>query len=89
MQHLSELIEEEMNTRGWTLDDLVMNMGPHYTPEAWGICHRSWEMFFALRTPDVILGDVMAQQLADAFDVDSAFFTNFHESWRKWSKSIN
>jgi hypothetical protein len=87
--HLAELLEEEMNARGWTLDDLVMNMGPHFTPEEWGICHLSWDMFFTLRTPDVILGDVMAQQLGDAFDVTPAFFTNFHEAWRRAEKSVN
>ena len=83
MIHLAELIEEEMAERNWTITDLIMNMGPHYTPEAWGICQLSWELFFAIRTPDILLGDVMANQLGDAFDITPAFFTAFHEDWRK------
>lgn len=89
MIHLAELIEDEMTERGWTLDDLVMNMGPHYTPEAWGICHLSWEMFFTVREPCVVLGEPMAQQLSEAFDMSPAFFTNFHEAWRRAVMATN
>jgi plasmid maintenance system antidote protein VapI len=83
VQHLAEIIEEEMRERGWTITDLVMNMGPFADEREWGICQLSWEMFLEVREPCVVLGDVMAQQLADAFDVDPQFFTNLHEVWRK------
>jgi hypothetical protein len=83
MQHLAELLEEEMTERKWTLDDLVMYMGPHFSQKDWYICKLSWEMFFAVREPGIILGDEMAQQLADALGVSKSFFTNFHEAWRK------
>ena len=82
-QHLSEIIQEEMKERDWTITDLVMNMGPHFSEEDWGICQLSWEMFFAVRTPNVILGDVMAEHLSEAFGMSKQFFINFHESWRK------
>ena len=81
--HLADLIQEEMAERKWSIDDLVMNMGPHFTEKDWAVCQLSWEMFFAVRGPNIVLGDVMAQQLADAFDVDPQFFTNYHEAWRK------
>lgn len=84
--HLAEIIEDEMRERGWNMNDLVMNMGPHFTELDWGVCQLSWEMFLTIRTPDVILGDCMAQQLADAFDVSPKLFTNLHEGWRFWSK---
>jgi plasmid maintenance system antidote protein VapI len=83
-QHLAELLEEEMRERGWEIVDLVMNMGPFYSEEERGICQLSWEMFFASRTPDVILGDVMAEQLSTAFGVSKKFFLSFHESWRRY-----
>ena len=83
--HLSEIIEDEMRARGWSLDDLVMNMGPHFSEEEWGITKLSWEFFFSCREMrDVVLGDVMAQQLSTAFDVSPIFFTTLHDSWRKW-----
>ena len=82
--HLAEIIEDEMKERGWSMDDLVMNMGPFYTEEGWGIAKLSWEFFFAGREMrDVVLGDVMAEQLSAAFGVSPQFFTAFHENWRK------
>lgn len=81
--HLAEIIEDEMNERGWTITDLVMNMGPHYSECDWGICQLSWELFLSVRTPDVVLGDEMADQLETAFDAPAAFFTELHEAWRK------
>jgi hypothetical protein len=84
--HLAELLEEEMKERGLTIDDLVMQMGPHFTEKERGICKLSWDMFFAVRTVYIVLG-VMANQLADAFDVPATFFISFHESWRKSEKA--
>lgn len=81
--HLADIVQDEMRERGWSLDTLVMNMGPFFTEQDWGVCKLSWEMFFAIREPYVVLGDTMAQQLADAFDVSPEFFTNLHEGWRK------
>jgi plasmid maintenance system antidote protein VapI len=86
-QHLAELIEEEMTERGWKIGDLVMNMGPHFTELDWNVCQLSWEMFMAVREPNILLGDRMAEQLSDAFDVSPKFFTNFHEMWRSWAKA--
>jgi plasmid maintenance system antidote protein VapI len=82
-QHLAELIEEEMAERGWTITDLVMNMGPHFSQEEWEICQLSWDLFIAVREPYVILGNEMAEQLSTAFGVSAKFFTSFHENWRK------
>lgn len=81
--HLADLIKEEMAERGWTITDLVVHMGLHFSEKDWGICQLSWEMFLEVREPYIVLGDVMAQQLADAFDGSPQFFTNYHESWRK------
>ena len=81
--HLAEIIQDEMKERGWSMTDLVMNMGPFFTERDWGICQLSWEFFFSAREPYVVLGDTMAKQLATAFDVSPEFFTNLHEGWRK------
>ena len=87
--HLAELIQDEMRTRNWSLDDLVMNMGPHQSEHDWGICKLSWEFFFGVPDPGVILGAVMAQQLEDAFDVPASFFVAIHEMWRQEAKSCD
>lgn len=81
--HLAEIIEDEMRERKWKLADLIKKMGPFPNKESYGICHLSWEMFLAVRRPDVMLGDVMAEQLAKAFGVDATFLTRLHEDWRK------
>ena len=86
--HLAELIQEEMAERGWTITDLIMNMGPFTDEKEWGICQLSWEMFFELRDPDIVLGEVMASQIGDAFDVNPKFFTNYHEAWRREAKRL-
>jgi hypothetical protein len=83
--HLADLIQEEMQERGWTITDLVMNMGPHFSSREWGICQLSWELFFACREKDMVLDETMANQLSDAFDVSPAFFSRYHELWRKAS----
>ena len=83
MQHLAELLEEEMAEREWTITDLVLNMGPHFSDKEWGICQLSWEMFLAVREPGILLGEEMAEQLGISFDINPSFFTNFHEAWRK------
>lgn len=81
--HLAEVIQDEMRERGWDLDRLVMEMGPHYSAEEWGICKLSWELFLEVQEPNILLGEVMAQQLADAFGVSPEFFINLHEEWRR------
>jgi plasmid maintenance system antidote protein VapI len=84
--HLAELIQEEMDERGWTITDLVTNMGPFWNEKDWGICQISWELFLTVRDPDMILGDDMADQIAEAFGVSRQFFTNYHEAWRRECK---
>ncbi len=81
--HLAEIIQDEMKERGWILGDIIWRMGPHSSVKDHDICKLSWEFFFNVRTPDVVLGDVMANQLATAFGCSAQFFTNFHENWRK------
>lgn len=81
--HLAEIIEDEMRERKWTLTDLVNHMGPFADKHAYGVTHLAWEFFLNVRQPDIILGDKMARELATAFNVDAAFFTNLHENWRK------
>lgn len=87
-EHLADMIQAEMKERDWTITDLIMNMGTHFSEAEWEICQLSWEMFFAVRDPNVLLGDVMAEQLEAAFDMSKQFFLNFHESWRTSTQAL-
>lgn len=82
MMHLAELLEEEMCEREWSMYDLVMNMGPHWSKREWDVCQLSWELFMNVRKPNVLLGEAMAEQLSVAFGINHKFFLNFHEAWR-------
>lgn len=83
--HPSVFIKEEMAERGWSLDDLVMNMGPHFSEKDWGICKLSWEMYLEIgpENANMTLGQEMADELGDAFDVNPQTFLNLHESWMR------
>ena len=75
-----------MTERGWTITDLVMEMGPHFSEHEWNVCQLSWEMLFAFcekKDPRIVISENMAQQLSDVFGPSKEFFINFHEAWRK------
>lgn len=84
--HLAEFIEEELKTRGLTLRDMVMRMGPFSSEGDWAVCQLSWEMFMVVRDVNCLLGEEMANQLAKVFGCSPQFFTNMHESWRAWKQ---
>lgn len=83
--HLSEIINEELAERGWSLNDLVFRMRRFESEKDWQIERLAVEMFLTVHDPDILLGD-MAQGFATAFDISPQFFMNCHESWRKWVK---
>lgn len=78
-RHLAEILQEEMDERGWTKDDLALRMGP--THDDFGINRLALDLFMEVRKPNVILG-AMDVQFAIAFGVSKEFFNNLHEAWR-------
>jgi len=82
--HPAEIILDEMRERGWDIDRLASEMVSPGNAKEWGVTRLSWEMYLEVREPYVLLGDHMAGQLKKAFGVDTQFFLNLHENWRKY-----
>ena len=80
--HLAEYLEEEMQERGWSLDDLAFRMCG-IDPKEWAVTRLAIEFFMEIREPNVILGEPMGTQLGKAFGVSPEFLNNLHEAWRK------
>lgn len=76
--HLADYLQEEMDARGWTLDDVAVRM----TARQLCINKLALELFFAVREKNVVLGN-MGNDLAEAFGVSPEFLNNMHEAWRK------
>ncbi len=76
--HPSEIIQDEMNHRGWDKFDLAIRMG--------GDPHRNilaLDIYFIVgptRT-NCRIGQTMAYQLAVAFDVSHQYFLNLETAW--------
>ena len=85
--HLAEHIQEELEARGWSLDDLAFRMCG-IDPKEWAVTRLAIEMFMEVREANMGLGDNMAQQLSKAFGPSPEFFLNMHEAWRKAQPAV-
>jgi len=79
--HPSEYIQDELDARGWTLDDLATRMGGDRA-----LNRLSLSLYFTVGPgePDLLLGDCI--DLQRAFGVSAQFFRNLEKSWRDWKK---
>lgn len=77
--HPSWFIQEEMDARGWSLDDLALKM-----PGEFGLNRLSLDFYFEVgpTTPNMIIGQATADKLGVAFDVSPDFFLNLETAWR-------
>lgn len=77
--HPSELIQEELDERGWTRDDLALRMGG-----ATSLNRLTLDMYFDVgpNEPNLLLGEETSRQLAKAFGVSPKFFLDLHSAWR-------
>jgi hypothetical protein len=81
--HPSEFIQDELDARGWTLDDLAMRLADG-NPERFGIERLGLDFYFEVGPiePDLRLGDDAARKIAVIFDgVSSDCFINLERSW--------
>lgn len=80
-RHVAEVIQEELDTRGWTLDRLTTETEPEDDRE-WGIRRLALDFLMELGpTERRMTIDGMADYLAVAFDVPSDFFRNIEAAW--------
>lgn len=75
--HPSVFIAEELEARGWSLDDLALRM-----PGDFGInrCALDFYMTIGAETPGLRIGE-SASALAAAFGVSPELFANLERAW--------
>ncbi len=75
--HISEMLQEEMDARGWTRDDVYERMGYDSTD----CC--TFDLLMDVKDKNMLMGPREAQSLCDAFSIpDPAFFIGVYEAWR-------
>lgn len=77
----SEILREELDARGWSIQDLAQRM-PHANDHELGINMVTIEMYLAIgmTTLGARMGK-LADELAVAFDVDPSFWRNLESAW--------
>lgn len=85
--HPSELIDEEMFARGWSLDDYALAAHPEGGTAA-AVSKLAMELYFAVgpANPNLLMGDETAGELARVFGTDVDYWRNLHSVWSKWFK---
>jgi hypothetical protein len=80
--HPAEIIEEELQERDWTLDDVMLNSGPYYEQKEYGITRLALELYLTVRETDILMDDTVAGALSRALDISPGFFWSLHNNWR-------
>jgi hypothetical protein len=88
MFHPTVFIQEEMDARGWDLDDLAFEM-IRDDRDHWGVTRLALDFYFEVGPdmPNMRIGERSAAQLAHAFGVSAEFFLNLERSWREWMEA--
>lgn len=88
--HPSELIRDEIEARGWSLDELAMRMvgGDR---EQFGVQRLALDFYFECgpTEPNLRMGDDSARMMAAVFDVSTDYFINLERAWLAWVESPN
>lgn len=76
--HPSTFIQEELEARGWGLDTLALKMGGDF-----GINRLALDFYFTIgpEQPDCRIGNEMAAQLGQAFNVSPNLLLNLEKAW--------
>lgn len=69
-------IQEELDARGWSHDDLHAKLGPD------PIDHLAVDIVLAVHDKNLIVDEQTAAALGRAFDVSPEFFLNLDRAWR-------
>lgn len=75
--HPSEYIREEIEARGWSLDDLASRL-----PGSFGINRLALDFYMDVGPidPGIRMGP-MASEISGAFGVDADLFSNLEKAW--------
>lgn len=78
-EHPSVFIAEELAARGWSVADLLARMNDR----DWTVNAIAFDFYFSIGpdTPELRIGDVMAEQIAQALDVSPGLLLNLERQW--------
>lgn len=75
--HISEMLQEEMDARGWTRQTVYERLGYDKVD-----C-LAFDLLMDVKDKNLLMGAREAQALSDAFGIDDpGFFIRMHEAWR-------
>lgn len=78
---LAELLGDEMEARDWTTDDVAIRMGGTEAQIAKNMLLVM--LLLSVQKESVAIGEDTFAALTRAFDVDSEFFWNIDNAWRR------
>lgn len=78
---LAELLGDEMEARDWTTDDVAIRMGGNEVQIAKNMLIVM--LLLSVQKVSMEIGDDTLAALTRAFDVDSEFFWNIDNAWRR------
>lgn len=80
MKHVADAVQEELDARGWTLDQLALHMAAH----DYGMHRLTLDMMFALKDdPNCTVGPVTDAALCHAFGISPGFFLRLEQGFKK------
>lgn len=74
--HVSEFIQEELDARGWTRDQVYERLGYDSSD-----C-LAFELIMDVHDKNILMDDKLSKGLGYVFTVDPDFFKRLHEAWR-------
>lgn len=75
--HISEMLQEEMDARGWTRHDVYERLGY----DSVDCC--AFDFLMEVRDKNLLMGNREAQALSDVFGIDDpGFFIRYYDAWR-------
>jgi plasmid maintenance system antidote protein VapI len=77
--HPSEIIQDELDARGWDLDDLAIRMAP----KDFGVTRLALDFYFIIGPESINcrIGKEMAYQMSKAFGVSEEVFIDLENLW--------
>ncbi len=74
--HVSEFIQEELEARGWTRDQVYERLGYDASD-----C-LAFELIMDVKDKNILMDEKLSKGLAYVFTVDDDLFRRLHEAWR-------
>lgn len=74
--HPSVFIQDEMDARGWTRDELARRMGGDFA-----VTRLSLDLYFSVHSRNLRMGEESISSFAKAFGGSEDYFVNLEKAW--------